>query len=223
MVDHQNQTSHRAVYAVTMAGKARSLTPDESERLTSFLEKLRAEYGSAVKLAAAMSAAGFGISQVSISKQLRGGDPGGYHLARQVAGFRRVDVEELLTGRKSSGGPRWRDLPGWAAAVAAAMVMFPKVSALAFEQLGNLMGEKPPSVTPLTIGLLASTWDSVSTDADRIDAIRTNALREMAEEDAAATDAIKRRHEARERGEPLPPLPGEEPRRAKRPPPKPSK
>ena len=219
----QNQTSCPGVYAIKMAAKARSLSPNESERLTAYLKALVEEHGSAAALSKAMAAAGLPMSQPTISKQLRAADPGGYHLARQVAAFKRVEVDEILTGRKGSGGPRWRDLPGWAAAVASAMVMFPRVSALAFERLGNLMGERPPDVSALTIGLLATTWDNVSTDAERSAEIKKNALREMAEEDAAATDAIKRRHEARERGEPLPPLPGEPVKRAPKLPPKPSR
>lgn len=220
----QNQTSDAGVYAVTMAGKARSLTPAESDRLTDYLRPLIEEYGSASALSKAMIAAGHDISQPTISAQLRGSDPGGFHLARQVAAFRRVSVEEILSGRPSGATPRWRDLPGWAAAVAAAVVMFPRVSALAFERLGNLMGEQPPNVSALTIGLLASTWDNCSTDEARVEAIATNARREMADEDAAATVAIKRRHEARERGEPLPPLPGEPVKpRPRKPPPKPSR
>lgn len=204
-----------------MAGRARTLTPSESERLTAVVKALIAEHGSASKLAAAMKAAGLSISQPVLSAQERG-EPGGYHLAKQVAGFRRVTVEEILTGAPSKGGPRWRDLPGWAREVEKARALFPKVSPLAFDRLGNLMGERPPSVSDLTIGLLASTWDNCSTDDARVEAIATNARREMAEEDAAALAAIKRRHEARERGETVPPMPGTPAPRAKKAPPKPS-
>jgi len=184
------------------------MTPDESARVTAVVKALIAEHGSAVKLAEAMTAAGFSISQPVLSAQARG-EPGGYHLAKQLAAFRRIGVEELLSGVRPKDGPRWRELPGWKEEEAKARTMFPRVRPLAFARLGNLMGERPPSVAALTIRLLATTWDQCSTDDERIAAIAENADREMEEEDAAAEVAIRKRHEARERGEPLPPLPGE--------------
>lgn len=189
-----------------------------NERLRTLLTTiLRRDFGDDQQRAADV----LGVSQSMISLAINGHKPVGWKLMKGIAAHTHQTLDEL-EGIERPGSTRWRNLDGWAEAVADARKMFPKVSVLAFERLGNLMGERPPSVSGLTIGLLASTWDSTSTDADRIAEIRTNALREMAEEDAAATAAIRARHEARERGEPLPPLPGEPVKRARRAPPKPS-
>ena len=67
------------------------------------------------------------------------------------------------------------------------------MSALSWQRIGNLMGERPPAIDPLTIGLLASTWDGRATDVERTDAIATNADEEMAREDAKALAKIKRK------------------------------
>lgn len=191
-----------------------------NERLKKMLEAiLRSDFGEDQQRAADV----LGVSQPMISLAINGKKPVGPKLKKGLATYTRQTLDEL-EGVNRPGSTRWRNLPGWEAAVAQARAMFPRVRPIAFDQLGNLMGEKPPNVSPLTIGLLASTWDTTSTDEARVDAIATNARREMDEEDAAATATIKRRHEARERGEPLPPLPGEPVKqRPKKPPPKPSR
>ncbi|MDO9016649.1 MAG: hypothetical protein Q8S73_43115 [Deltaproteobacteria bacterium] len=191
-----------------------------NERLKRLLETiLRTDFGEDQQRAAEV----LGVSQPMISLAVNGHKPVGPKLKKGLATYTRQTLDEL-EGIDRPGSTRWRNLPGWADAERKAREMFPKVSPLAFDRLGNLMGEQPPSVSALTIGLLASTWDSTSTDEARIEAIATNARREMAEEDTAADLAIKRRHEARERGEPLPPLPGEPVKpRPRKPPPKPSR
>lgn len=205
--------------AMSSPGTGRSFSVAENERLRALARGMLEKVDNNQRRLADL----LGVAQPTVSNFIAGKTGAGVQLATAIARQAGLSLQSATGGGDVAGSPRWRDLPGWAAAVAAAMLMFPKVSVLAFEQLGNLMGEKPPSVTPLTIGLLASTWDNVSSDDARADAIRANALREMAEEDLAATAAIKARHQARERGEPLPPLPGEPPKRTRRAPPKPSR
>lgn len=206
--------------ARTGPGSGRSFGDAENARLRAIAERMLRECdGNQRRLAERL-----GVRQPTVSNFLAGKTGAGVQLASAIATHAGVTLQGAVGGDDTAATPRWRDLPGWQDEERKAREMFPRVRPIAFDRLGNLMGERPPSVSALTIGLLASTWDSTSSDEARVEAITANAKREMAEQDAAATDAIRRRHEARERGEPLPPLPGEPaPTRPRKPPPKPSR
>lgn len=188
----QSEATSDRVYPRRMTGKPPALSLEERSKLSEVVTALIAEHGSASKLSEAMTAAGHRVSQPTLSKAARGDDAGGYHLARTVALFLKLDVEEVL-GIVTKRGPRWRAIEGYADAEREAKRLFPKVSALSWQRIGNLMGERPPAIDPLTIGLLASTWDGRATDVERTDAIATNADEEMAREDAKALAKIKRK------------------------------
>lgn len=189
----------------------RSLRPEENERVLGALRELLIGT-TQVELAPRL-----GVKQSSISGVLGHRHVAGYPFAARVAELSGMTVQQLLSGKPDNDGtgPRWRFIPGWAAAVEQAKRDFPKVSPLAWERLGNLMGERPPAMDPTTLGLLASTWDQRSTDDDRRKAIADQADREMTEEDRATDDLLRRRQEARDRGEPLPPHPDDPPPRPK--------
>lgn len=54
------------------------------------------------------------------------------------------------------------------------------------------MGERPPSLDPVTIGIIATTWDDRAADVDRAREIADQADREMAAQDEAALRKIRK-------------------------------
>lgn len=150
------------------------------------------------------TAAALGVSQSMISLAIGRAKPVGRKLKLGLSRHTGKTLDEI-EGIERPGFTRWRDLPGWAEQEREARKLFRKVRPVAFSALGNLMGEKPPAVSALAIGLLASTWDQVASDDERVVAIREQAEREMDAEDEAAMEGIRARHEARERGEDVPP------------------
>lgn len=197
----------------TMSGMAgRSMTPAQNDRV---VERVR-EILASPDWNQSTLAPRLGVKQTSISSLLAGRHRASFPFAMRLAELLEVDVFDLIDGRAtkavapaSTGGPRWRDLPWWPEVIAVARKMAPRVSALSWERLGNLMGEMPPSRDPATIAMLALGWDQAASDTDRAAADGELADREMAAEDAAVDDLLRRRDEARREGRPLPRLPDE--------------
>lgn len=187
----QSEASSDRVYARRMSGKPQALSDEERSRLSEVVTRLTGEHGSASKLEKVMAAAGHRVAQPTLSKAARGDDAGGYSFAKRVAAFLGQDVEEVL-GIATKRGPRWRALDGWAEVEREARRLFPKVSELSWQRVGNLMGERPPSLDAVTIGILATTWDDRAVDLDRAKEIAEQADREMAEEDAKALRKIRK-------------------------------
>lgn len=103
----QSEATSDRVYPRRMTGKPPALSLEERSKLSEVVTALIAEHGSASKLSEVMTAAGHRVSQPTLSKAARGDDAGGYHLARTVALFLKLDVEEVL-GIVTKRGPRWR-------------------------------------------------------------------------------------------------------------------
>ena len=202
---------------MTPSGSGKSFSVVQNERLRALVVQLQTRFDSQREFAEKL-----GVAQPTVSNFIAGKTGAGVQFATAVAALAGVTLESAISGGDAATTPRWRNLPGWAEEEKKARKLFPKVRSLAFDRLGNLMGERPPSVSALTIGLLASTWDQTADDEERSDEIAKNAQREMDEEDAAAVKTLRARHEAREKGAPLPPLPGEPKPRAKKAPPLPS-
>jgi hypothetical protein len=98
--------------------RARSLLPEESERVCAAVQQLMAEYGSQAAVAKQLQMPdGSSVSQVSVSLSLRGA-PVGVTFARAVAAKLGVSFEELVSGArgKADGAQRYKDLLGWAEA-----------------------------------------------------------------------------------------------------------
>lgn len=210
-----------------MTQNPRSLSPNENALVTEVLRELVKEHRGQSALARAMIAKGIQITQPAISAVILGKSNAGYSLARSVADFKRVPVEQLLgqparhhetPDNDDISGPRWRSLSWWPDVLKEAKKRFPKVAPVAWDWIGNLMGSDPPPADPQMIGTMAQAWDNSASDDERARAISENAHREMDEEDAEAEDLFKRRHEAREKGEPVPPMLEQLP-----PPPRPAK
>lgn len=209
-----------------MAG--RSMTPEQNDRV---VERVR-EILSSPEWNQSTLAPRLGVKQTSISSLLAGRHRASFPFAMRLAELLQLDVFDLIEGRAakapltpspSAGGPRWRDLPWWSEVIAIARKMAPRVSALSWERLGNLMGEMPPSRDPATLAMLALGWDQAASDNDRAAADAALSDREMAEEDAEVDDLLRRRAEARRDGRPLPRLPDDVEELPPPPPPVPSK
>lgn len=200
------------VVGTVVAGK--SFSAAENERIRAAARRLLEQHdGNQRVLAEAL-----GVTQPTVSNFLSGKNGAGVTLAKKIAVAVGVGLDALVAppSVKSGEGSRWRALPWWASVIAEAKKLFPKVSDLAWTRLGNLMGEQPPTKDPVGLGMLASSWDQVSTDDDRAAEIAAAAEAEMAEEDAATDDLLRRRHEAREKGVDPPALP-DDPKAAGRP------
>lgn len=207
-----------------MAG--RSMTPEQNDRV---VERVR-EILATSDWNQSTLAPRLGVKQTSISSLLAGRHRASFPFAMRLAELLHIDVFDLIDGRAAktppppaAGGPRWRDLPWWPEAVATARRIAPRVSALSWERLGNLMGEMPPSRDPATLAMLALGWDNAASNADRAEADAALSDREMAEEDAAVDDLLRRRAEAQREGRPLPRLPDEVEEPSPPPPPAPPK
>lgn len=187
----ESEASSDRGYAPRMAGKLPALSVEERAKLSEVVTRLIGEHGSASKLEKVMAAAGHRVAQPTLSKAARGDDVGGYSFAKRVAAFLGQDVEEVL-GIAAKRGPRWRALEGWADVEREARHLFPKVSELSWQRVGNLMGERPPSLDPVTIGIIATTWDDRAADVDRAREIADQADREMAAQDEAALRKIRK-------------------------------
>lgn len=207
-----------------MAG--RSMTPEQNDRV---VERVR-EILATSDWNQSTLAPRLGVKQTSISSLLAGRHRASFPFAMRLAELLHIDVFDLIDGRAAktppppaAGGPRWRDLPWWPEAVTTARRIAPRVSALSWERLGNLMGEMPPSRDPATLAMLALGWDNAASNADRAEADAALSDREMAEEDTAVDDLLRRRDEARREGRPLPRLPDEVEELSPPPPPAPPK
>lgn len=187
----ESEASSGRVYASRMPGKPQALSVEERAKLSEVVTRLIGEHGSASGLERAMAAAGHRVAQPTLSKAARGDDVGGYSFAKRVAAFLGQDVEEVL-GIATKRGPRWRALDGWTEVEREARRLFPKVSELSWQRVGNLMGERPPSLDAVTIGILATTWDDRAVDIDRAREIAEQADREMADQDAKAMRKIRK-------------------------------
>lgn len=187
----QSEASSDRVYAPRMSGKPPALSVEERAKLSEVVSRLIEKHGSASELERVMAAAGHRVAQPTLSKAARGDDAGGYSFAKRVAAFLGQDVEEVL-GIATKRGPRWRALDGWGEVEREARRLFPKVSELSWQRVGNLMGERPPSLDPVTIGILATTWDDRASDVERARAIAEQADREMDAQDAKAMRKIRK-------------------------------
>ena len=189
--------------------RGKSFSNEENARIRTAGRELLKRHASQVALAEAL-----GVSQPTLSNFLRVEHPtgAGVQLANAIAHAYGVTLDELRTGapRSASGAaPRFGDMPGWDAAETEARRIYGKrLPPYAWSAARQLMGAQTPTVlNAVTVyNLVASYWEMMS-DEVRAEAIRQQAEEEMAREDADADALLKARHAAREKGEPLPPMP----------------
>lgn len=162
----------------------RSLTPKESERVRIAIRELLMVEKTQTALAKRL-----GVSQQALSAVIRGTATGGYAIARAVAKAKGAsDVDAWLRGAAPGrSAPRIRDQPGYEEALAVALKVFRRVPRDAFEDIGNLMGDRLPEViTAEFLGRMASSWTLNATDDERAEVIVAQAELEMEEEDRKA-------------------------------------
>jgi hypothetical protein len=98
--------------------RARSLSPEENQRVVEATRELRALYSTQAALAAALKlpdGSNNSMSQFVVGKALRG-DSLGVTFARAIAQLKGVTFESLVTGVPTPSthiGVRHEDLPGW--------------------------------------------------------------------------------------------------------------
>lgn len=124
-------------------------------------------------------------------------------LSYLLSGQRRAGADLLValaekTGRTTDdllglSSPRWRDLPGWDRLVTEGRARYPGVSRLAWEYVGNLYGQQPPSMDASAIAVIAMTWDAHATPEQRADLDDDVVDAEMDAQDAKVTSLTKAR------------------------------
>jgi hypothetical protein len=100
--------------------RARSLSPEESDRVCDAVQKLMERYGTQAAVAKELTMPdGSAVSQASVSLALRRAHMG-VTFGRAVAIKLGVPFEELVSGQMAApdGARRYRDLPGWDRAAA---------------------------------------------------------------------------------------------------------
>jgi len=169
--------------------RARSLSPEESERVSAAVRSLMAEYGSQTAVSKELQMPdGGSVSQASISLALRG-IPVGVTFARAVAQKLGIGFEELVSGArgKADGVRRYKELPGWAEAaneVAAEELLPGYVVAAAGENLVSFPVKRVDAGFVYDQGML---WLKhapleVRKSAEKADILAERAERELREE-----------------------------------------
>lgn len=126
--------------ARTGPGSGRSFGDAENARLRAIAERMLRECdGNQRRLAERL-----GVRQPTVSNFLAGKTGAGVQLASAIATHAGVTLQGAVGGDDTAATPRWRDLPGWQDEERKAREMFPRVRPIAFDRLGNLMGERPP-------------------------------------------------------------------------------
>lgn len=144
------------VLRMTKRQGPRSLSPEESARIRTIVERLVEEAGTQSELARRL-----GVSSQAISRVMKG-EQAGVTLARRIADATGTRIEHLLGGE--AGGeermePRLSSLVGWDAAEAEARRRFRFVPDSAWDAVRNLRTAQPPRViTADWIGSIASDW-----------------------------------------------------------------
>lgn len=108
--DQKTGIPSAATPTVAEVGTAKSLSPEERERVVAAIRKLQEKFPTQSALAAEL-----GVQQQTIGAVVVRGQAPGVKLARNVAKKLRISLEELLTGipPKTSIIESNRDLPGW--------------------------------------------------------------------------------------------------------------
>lgn len=85
----------------------------------------------------------------------------GMKLLKALARALNLSLDDLVgeSQQTTSLGPRWCNLPGWTEALAEARRLFPRVSDAAWEWVGGLAGVRPPAMSAVVLGSMASVWD----------------------------------------------------------------
>lgn len=136
-----NPLDSRGVTTRPMAG-GRTLTPRETQQVKAALERLRPSFATQKDLARAL-----GMSQQVISHVLSG-NPAGLALARRLADYQGVALDDMLGGGEAAESQAIRGRPGFAEALDAAQRRWPALSS-ALAAVGEMRNaQAPDEVTP---------------------------------------------------------------------------
>lgn len=141
--------------SVSFSGmSARTLSPDEAERVIAGIRLLIERCGSQVAVHQR-----HGISQQTISKVLKGEGHPGLRLAEQVARALGVSATELRTGR--SERPSLGSMQGWDAAERLARRRFAHIPEQVWSDIRGLQTAHPPDhISPEFVLQLALAWST---------------------------------------------------------------
>lgn len=188
--------------------RGKSFSVEENARIREGARALLERAGSQAALAETL-----GVSQPTLSNFIRAEHPtgAGPRLGDAIARELGITLDELRTGqrRAPAGAPIFGAIPGWAEAEAEARRIYGKrLPSYAWESGRRLMGAQAPAVlNAVTVfNLVQAYWEMMS-DETRAEAIRRQAEEEMKREDAEADELLRARHDAREAGRPVPPMP----------------
>lgn len=132
-----NQLESSRVTSAHMSG-GRTLRPEESDRVRRALERLREQFPTQKALAQKIR-----TSQQLVSHVLSGGNAG-LALARRLADYEGVSVEDLLGGAQADEGASLiRSRKGWEQALGEAQERWPE-HAEALERVGDMRNAEAP-------------------------------------------------------------------------------